>query len=445
MTRSARHRHRHLWTFGAGLLAGAAGAVIVRSLSEPHGLDPRLVRRLVRNAEIPPTVIVPGVLGSSLDRPDGSRAWVDLGNVIGWHDLGLDLAAPTDAARDGLEPSSIVGVEPSLPRLFGFTEYSDLVGLLEAAGFRYAGAVDAARFLYLYSPYDWRLDLRHGAQRLHATLETLAARSGNPAARFNVIAHSMGGLVARYYLRYGTADVGGPVTWAGARRIGRLLLGATPNAGSIDSLDAILNGERVGLSYGTLSAKVIARLPAIYNLLPPRETKPLVDESGRALAVDLHDSTVWQERGWGPFAPPRNGDRAAEHSRAAAFATAALKRARQVHEALTCAPETPCPTPVAVLGADCLPTRARAVLPASPGSLPRFEPKDATEAEAIMEAGDGTVTRASVLATHLPGARTHPLGSGIAEVQEIFFGAADHHGLYGEPALQHRLLRFLLR
>src|SRR5439155_27036 len=79
--------------------------------------------------------------------------------------------------------------------------------------------------------YDWRRDLIETARRLHDTLETLAEACGDPAARFNVIGHSMGGLVARYYLRYGTAEPdAGPVTWAGARRIANLVLVAVPNA-----------------------------------------------------------------------------------------------------------------------------------------------------------------------------------------------------------------------
>ena len=63
----------------------------------------------------------------------------------------------------------------------------------------------------------------------------------------------------------------------------------------------------------------------------------------------------------------------------------------------------------------------------------------------MMEAGDGRVTRASVLAAHLPEADGADMGSGLPELGQAFFGAADHHGIYGEPTFQSVLLRALLR
>jgi hypothetical protein len=62
----------------------------------------------------------------------------------------------------------------------------------------------------------------------------------------------------------------------------------------------------------------------------------------------------------------------------------------------------------------------------------------------MMEAGDGRVTRASVLAAHLPEGDDSDTG-GLPEVSQAFFGSADHHGIYREPTFQSILLRLLLR
>src|SRR6185295_10203052 len=112
----------------------------------------------------------------------------------------------------------------------------------------------------------WRRDLVESARRLGEWLDARAEAAGDPDLRFSVIGHSMGALVARYYLRYGTAEPGpdAEVTWAGARRIRRLVLVAPPNGGSIGALDAVLSGSRVGFSNTTLAASVVARMPAIY-------------------------------------------------------------------------------------------------------------------------------------------------------------------------------------
>jgi hypothetical protein len=96
------------------------------------------------------------------------------------------------------------------------------------------------------------------------------------------------------------------------------------------------------------------------------------------------------------------------------------------------------------LSGDCLPTLARAVMPDKPGQLPRFAPLSPRESEAMFEAGDGRVTRASVLASHLPEA-DEDSGNGLPEVSQLMFGSADHHGIYKEPTFQSVLLRLLLR
>jgi len=63
----------------------------------------------------------------------------------------------------------------------------------------------------------------------------------------------------------------------------------------------------------------------------------------------------------------------------------------------------------------------------------------------MFEAGDGRVTRASVLGSYLPGADEAESGSGYADVAQSFIGAADHHGIYKEPTFQSILLRQLFK
>lgn len=441
---------RGLWPFLGGVVAGAAGALLAQELLARRDFDPRLLRASPHDPDIPTTVIVPGILGSELRRRDGTHVWLNLGNVFGSHDLSLPLRLPLSASRDDLVPGGLLGFDAVLPRLFGFEEYADLLRLLREAGFR---EVDENHPVATYRicTYDWRRDLVESARRLDAVLGELAERRGDPQARFNLVGHSMGGLVARYYLRFGTAepDEDAPVTWAGARRIRHLLLVATPNAGGIPALDTLLHGTRVGFSSTTLSAPVVAAMPALYQLLPPPGAGALIDEKGDLLDDDLHDPETWQRHGWGPFGPSRPArDPAAAAIDPEAhreFMRAALLRARAVHRALARPASTPCPARVTVLGGDCLPTLARAVVSRRPGRPPRFEAWTRAEAERMYDAGDGRATRASVLASHLPDAEHSEHGSGLPEVTQAIFGAADHHGIYGEPTFQSLLLRALLR
>jgi pimeloyl-ACP methyl ester carboxylesterase len=439
------------WPFVAGILAGAAGAVLAAALTPRRRLDTRLIRPPRDQSDLPGAVLIPGILGSQLLRPDGTQAWLNLGNAFGYHDLQLPLVLPLSASRDDLVPGPLLGTDAVLPRVFGFTEYADVVDLLEDAHFS-SGPYRRGRPAYHVFAYDWRRDLVESARALHEHLEALAEARGDPNARFNLIGHSMGGLVARYYLRYGTAEPGeGPVTWAGARRIHRLVLVATPNGGSIPALNAVLNGERVGLSYTTMSASVTARMPSLYQLLPPKGAAALQDHRGDPLPDDLHDIATWERHGWGPFRPRTLARRSDDAERPAPdkeaqrpFLEAMLGRARAFHTALARVPETRCTVRVIALGGDCLPTLARAVVPERRGVGPRFEPKLDHETDGMFEAGDGRVTRASVLAGHLPGADDAETGSGIPELTHAFFGSADHHGIYSEPTFQSVLLRTLL-
>jgi hypothetical protein len=429
------------WPFLAGIVLGTAAAAAWAASGRRRRLDPRILRALPRSADPPLVVFVPGILGSQLLRPDGSEAWLNLGNTLGHHDLSLPRRLPLARSRDDLHPGFLVGTDNILPRAFGFTEYADVLDLLDSAGYE-PGTGKGLR--YAVYTYDWRRDLVESARGLGLRLEGLAREMGDPGARFHLVGHSMGGLVARYYLRYGGAEpeADAAVTWAGARRTASAVLAATPNGGSIPALGATLRGERVGLSHTTLAASVVSRMPSIYQLLPPAGTRPLVDPRGRPLDLELHDPATWEHFGWGPFAPTSDDRRAPER----AFLVAALERARAFHAALARRPETPCPVPVHAVGGDCLLTLARAVAgEGPPGTPPRLEARTRREQDLLYEAGDGRVSRASLLASHLPGAEAGTSGSGLPEITQAFFGGADHHGLYADPALQNLLLRLLLR
>ncbi|HET7746653.1 MAG TPA: hypothetical protein VFM29_05075, partial [Vicinamibacteria bacterium] len=400
---------------------------------------------------IPPVVILPGIMGSALQRPDGTRVWLNVRNAIGQYNLSLPLRVPLSESRDDLSPGSLLGTEHLVPRLFGFTEYYDLLGLLESFGCREATRAEGPGLVHQVCAYDWRRDIVESARRLDATLDALAELRGDRHTRFNLVGHSMGGLIARYYLRYGTVEPreGAPVTWAGARRIANLILVATPNAGGMHALEGLLLGNRVGLSYTTLSNAVVARMPAVYQLLPPKGAPTLLEPSGEPVDPDLHDIQTWKDFQWGPFAPAAAA-RAFELKEPddevpfPEFLEAALDRARLIHHALSCAPSSRCPSRVVVLGGDCLPTLARGVLGDKPGTPPRFEPLHRGEAARMFDAGDGRVTRASVLGRHLPEADAE-VGAGYHEVTQAVFGHTDHHGIYGDPTFQSLLLRRLLR
>src|SRR5262249_30985206 len=89
---------------------------------------------------------------------------------------------------------------------------------------------------YFEFPYDWRRDNRVAAHQLDRMcsgwLKTWKARSGNSQAKLIFLAHSMGGLVARYYVEC----LGG---WRNTRK---LISFGTPYRGSLKALMLLSGG-----------------------------------------------------------------------------------------------------------------------------------------------------------------------------------------------------------
>ena len=55
--------------------------------------------------------------------------------------------------------------------------------------------------------YDWRQDNVVSARKLHHYLDQIREDHGDPTLKFDAVAHSMGGLITRYFARYGSEDV----------------------------------------------------------------------------------------------------------------------------------------------------------------------------------------------------------------------------------------------
>jgi hypothetical protein len=112
-------------------------------------------------------------------------------------------------------------------------------------------------------PYDWRLSNRATARRLQRTVEDALGRwreqPGHVDAKVTYICHSMGGLVARWYLEV----LGGRDTCRQLVTIG------TPYSGSVKAIKALTGGLVPPLPRlnGRL-VRVARTLPAVHQLLP---------------------------------------------------------------------------------------------------------------------------------------------------------------------------------
>jgi hypothetical protein len=112
--------------------------------------------------------------------------------------------------------------------------------------------------LYHFS-YDWRRDNRAAAKILKRLLDKRLKcwreHSGNPNAKVILLAHSMGGLISRYYLEV----LGG---WPDCKA---LFTFGTPYRGSLIAVDFLANGYKKAFIDLT---QVMRSMPSVHQLMP---------------------------------------------------------------------------------------------------------------------------------------------------------------------------------
>lgn len=432
----------------------------------------RLYRSASTAADQPPVILIPGLMGSTLvDRETGREFWPGSLRALAFSDYReLAQMSAEDREGEGLVPGDLFyGVA-------GVDFYSNLLATLERAGrFRRARPGEPVRGTdrrrYYVFLYDWRKDNTETARKLHALIEQVRTDYGNPDLKVDIVAHSNGGLVASYYLRYGPRDVldeAEPRTWdEGPRRVRRLVMLGTPQLGSVKSVERLLYGMRIGLR--VIPVEVMATIATPFEALPHPWLKPVVDVRGQPLPLDLFDPGQWRQRQWSVYAPEvvarvRDSAATAEAGTAAVASLQAmferhLERARRFLLALS----RPFAGGVdaAVFGGDCDLTAARALL-VEDGARPEliFRPAETARSRVprqavgsgpdidydgwLSEPGDGLVTRASQLA-RAPAADGGP-GPDFhffADPQTVFL-CESHAALTRNPNFQDNLLYFLL-
>src|SRR5256714_8021726 len=269
----------------------------------------------------PPLIVIPGVLGSRLiNRKTGEVVWPNAfrSDTDG---LGLPISPDLAANRDDLIPERIIETARLAKYAPEVYVYQQLLDALRTYGGYRAGNWDDPGpegdhdTMYVFA-YDWRRDNVETARELVRKIETLKRKLNRPDLRFNIVAHSMGGLVARYAARYGHADLPAgdespAVTWAGARDINKIFMFATPNEGSMDAFTTLVAGYSVneGLRprlplLKKFSREGLATMPALFQLLPHAAAARFLDENLAPLAVDLYDPATWRRYRWSALNEP---------------------------------------------------------------------------------------------------------------------------------------------
>jgi alpha-beta hydrolase superfamily lysophospholipase len=225
-------------------------------------------------------IFLPGLYGSTLhSERNGARRWPALGEILFRR---RTLAA---SAGDTLRAGSVLDRFVVVPGVYSVDVYGDaLAGLRRRSG---------ANVQWREFAYDWRSELSTQAQSLDAAVDAELARG----RRVALVAHSLGGLLACYYLRYGSQRIEqARETWAGAAKVDRVVLAGVPFGGSALALVDLVDGRRIAGNGRILDAATYRSFGATWQLLPA--DAPLIDSRAAAVPMDLFDSREWQRLGF---------------------------------------------------------------------------------------------------------------------------------------------------
>jgi len=371
-------------------------------------------------------IFVPGYYGSALaDEETGERvfisAWsaafssVPLANTV--PDLGVEGARKLRA--DGvLEHLRVV------PPFFSFDIYGNSLGFLRD---RFGERADIVPF-----DYDWRQELSRSAARLETLVEKLRAEG---VGKIGIVAHSMGGLVVAYYLRYGGQDPRAAVDHGNGSTITAAIIGGTPFAGTPHAFRNLQHGTALGWTKEPLQALCLGTFPSMYQLVPIAGSDGFRDGTGKPLGPEVLTPEFWRTHRLGLF-KKRGTPPADVQKRREAFASEGLQLAAKFHERLRAPVTKPRPAPAMLyLVGTGTPTFSHAVWKAAT--------KSGEAGSWLYEADDENVFSIDGDNTVTAGSATPPAGLLASLPGKVLKAKSAHESIYNEEVFRTAVETFL--
>ena len=416
-----------------------------------------------------PIVFIPGIMGSKLVDPDSAQSvWGDFSRLYADPTQSENrrlIALPMEPGRPLDELTSTAEADGALgearPRRLPFVvgAYRDI---LQSVGIGSAGSgtrhspdfAGAGAFASFEFAYDWRRSLDEAARKLGeflrlATFFVQAARGNTEPVKFDIVAHSMGGLVLRYYLRYGTQPLPYDgtlprLTWAGSERVSRAVIIGTPNAGSTLAIERLVAGlPGKSLVHPGFDPFIVGTMPALYQLLPRTRHGTFV-HAENPCEGDLLDPEFWDAMGWGLAAD--HGDRllalqlpgvdspGERRSIARDHLAKCLLNAKTFHAAMDLPAAPPDSLELHLIAGDAHLTPAKVT---GTAGVPRVQ--------AVQKAaGDGTVLRSSALLDERAAGKRHERVITPIQWNSVFFAQTNHMGLTRDRVVVDNVLFRLL-
>ena len=286
--------------------------------------------------------------------------------------------------------------------------------------------------------YDWRRDNVETACLLADLVESIRAATG--AGKVLLVGHSMGGVVIRYYLRYGGRDVlrgrecpigngdrHARINRPGSEAVAGAVFLGVPHRGSVLAFRTLLSDFTLWRVIRVALREPVFSMPSAWQMLPRGRTDGMVpllveDGEGGVRDVPLYTTRTWTERRW-IFADWSDPARRT-------FLEAMLARTAAFQRSLENFNAAEGKTPRLNVYSTCRPTLARAVLTPKGVRFVGRDDRDDPFYSRTYDPGDGVVTESSAHLPPAPSLRTLPT-------------CASHNGYHEDPGVLRDVVGFL--
>ncbi len=269
-----------------------------------------------------PVIFIHGLFGSELRdlNAGGKLCWGEFfsGNMLD-KSMFYNLALPLDAngkcaelTPGGLLEYSRTGgflIRTRQERYSVFTDMLKSMGYLPEKCDLPRGCNYSTLFVFCY---DWRKSIDENAALLADFIEEKSAylarqlqySDRKQEVRFDLIGHSMGGLIARYYVQFGKSPLGRKgdplprTSWYGRKYVRNVIMISTPNGGYADTLVEMINGLKLSPLAPVFPAGVLAAFPSYFQMLPDTAFKS-IRFAGSGENADIFDVALWKKYHWG--------------------------------------------------------------------------------------------------------------------------------------------------
>lgn len=276
-------------------------------------------------------IFLPGFYGTRLVRKaDGRLVWISARQAV----FGSQTAARTGFGVRGaqeLVPGTVLDRVPVIPGVYALDVYRDFLDELRTA----------VRTPVHLLGYDWREDYFEAVKKLAGLVHDLKAGG---ASSIILIAHSLGGVVASYYLRYGDQEPeAARETWQGVRSLDAVVMATAPFQGSMTAFRNMKHGVKFGLNTSLISPHAFSTFTTGYTMLPTYRPV-LLDHRLRPLPHTFFEPALWQRYAWGLLSTAGTVSTDLAEKRLA-FVSRSLRRGKllyeRLHQPLSRPPERP--------------------------------------------------------------------------------------------------------